>query len=111
MPNACVDLTMHDCMILDIERTYLALTQQLLLQKLLLLLLLLGMCLLLLLRRMRLLLLTDGRGLRGLLCTCVAQALQLLVMSLRQSAHIERREAAQDARVDSLKHQISALTL
>ena len=110
MPDACVDLTMHNCMILDMERTYLALTQQLLLQKLLLLLLL-GMCLLLLLRRMRLLLLTDGRSLRSLLCTCVAQALQLLVMSLRQSAHIERREAAQDARVDSLKHQISALAL
>lgn len=99
-------------MITSTESKYLALTQQLLLQELLLLLLLLGMrLLLLLLRRMRLLLLADGRSLRGLLCARVAQALQLLVVSLRQSAHIKRREAAQDARVDSLKHQILALRL
>ena len=91
------------------EIKYLALTQQLLLQELLLLL---GMCLLLLLlRRVRLLLLADGRSLRGLLCARAAQALQLLVVSLRQSAHIKSREAAQDARVDSLKHQILALRL
>ena len=83
-------------MITSTEIKYLALTQQLLLQELLLLLL--GMrLLLLLLRRMRLLLLADGRSLRGLLCARVAQALQLLVVSLRQSAHIKRREAAQDA--------------
>ena len=95
------------------EHTHLALAQQLLLQKLLLLLLLLlGMCLLLLLlRRMCLLLLADGRGLRGLLRARVAQALQLLVMPLRQGAHIKRREATQDARVHRLKHHMSALRL
>ena len=57
------------------HRTDLVLAQQLLLQKLLLLLLLL--------------LLADGRSLGGLLRTQVAQALQLLVVALRQRAHIK----------------------
>ena len=54
-------------------QTDLVLAQQLLLQKLLLLLLLLA----------------DGRGLGGLLRAQVAQALQLLVVALRQRAHIK----------------------
>lgn len=66
--------------------THLVLAQQLLLQELLLLLLLLA----------------DGGRLRSLLSARVAQALQLLVVPLRQRSHIKRREAAQDARIDSL---------
>ena len=56
-------------------QTDLVLAQQLLLQKLLVLLLLL--------------LLADGRGLGGLLRAQVPQALELLVVALRQRAHIK----------------------
>ena len=53
-----------------------------------------------------LLLLAHHRCLGSLLRANIAQALQLLVMALRQGAHIEGRESTQNARVDSLQRSM-----